>query len=253
MKKLCVLFVVFLGLVVFTGAEEEEVDFLLFRPDSGDKFVNEDREKIHLDDLAKQLKAKNPGAGEIHVYGFAAEFQNNTDDSELSINRAAFVINELVKRGVPKGWFSGPQGYGATGAFGSNTNEEGRINNRRVVIMLEGEELIPEIKKADDAPKAESAPEKSPCKAACIFPWILSALLGLILLGLLLSKRKEKHETVDLDELIRMRAYELYLARGGRDENAQEDWHTAKNEICARYEADDYKTALVNGHWQASK
>ena len=40
-----------------------------------------------------------------------------------------------------------------------------------------------------------------------------------------------------LDEEIRLRAYELYLERGGRPGDEHEDWISAEREIRARYQA----------------
>ncbi len=40
-----------------------------------------------------------------------------------------------------------------------------------------------------------------------------------------------------LDEEIRLRAYELYLERGGRPGDEHDDWLSAEREIRARYQA----------------
>jgi len=40
----------------------------------------------------------------------------------------------------------------------------------------------------------------------------------------------------DLNELIRQRAYELYLERGGEDGHAAEDWLRAEAEVRARFQ-----------------
>jgi hypothetical protein len=58
---------------------------------------------------------------------------------------------------------------------------------------------------------------------------------------------------VDLEEEIRRRAYGLYELRYGQSEDRINDWHTARCEICAKYEADGYSTALTHGRWEAYK
>ena len=40
--------------------------------------------------------------------------------------------------------------------------------------------------------------------------------------------------TPSLEEQIRLRAYQLYLQRGGRGGSPEQDWFRAKEEICGR-------------------
>jgi len=123
--------------------EQEEIDFLLFLPNSSNKFVNEDQAKIQLDALAKYLMGRNLVPGQISVYGYAAAAVNNIEPMNLSRDRALFVIHELQKRGVQKDLFSDPVAYGEVALWGGNANEEGRRPNRRARVLLDGDFLTP--------------------------------------------------------------------------------------------------------------
>ena len=201
MKKLCLLLILmtFFGFLAFgeTG-EQEEVDFLLFLPNSGNQFVNEEQAMIQLDNLAEYLGDRNLSPGQIFVYGYAADVANDIEPVNLSRDRALFVINELQKRGVLKELFSDPVAYGPVDIWGSNADEANRSPNRRVRIMLDGNFLTPApqaaavseiIISSNDNVKAE---EKSNNK----FPWIILLLLLLIALLIamiaLLSKHRKK-------------------------------------------------------------
>jgi hypothetical protein len=59
--------------------------------------------------------------------------------------------------------------------------------------------------------------------------------------------------TVNLEEQIRFRAFELYLQRNGQSENADEDWYRAVVEISAKYEAAGYQVYIASGYWWARK
>jgi len=53
----------------------------------------------------------------------------------LSVERAQTIINEMVKRGIPRSMFSF-KGYGGTVPLADNATEEGRAINRRVELIL---------------------------------------------------------------------------------------------------------------------
>ena len=291
MKRICFLLFLFVFCSIFIFAEEDETEnYLFFSPDSGDKFVNEEQERIHLDNLAQQIKDRNLTEGQIHVFGYSADFNNDIDDFNLSAERAAFVITELKNRGIPAYLFAEPQAYGSVNIWGDNTDENQRSPNRRVRIVIEGQILVPEIPAPVEPEtiepggieiiteftileEAEEEEEKSSG-----FPWwILFAALGLILLALIilwLAKKKEKNEEqasgeavipaivpaaalkadVDLDEEIRYCAYMISSHRNFTEGDVYWDWVIAKNEICARYEARGYKTQIAeDGHLHAYK
>jgi len=281
MKKLCLVSIFFVcaGFLAF-GDTEEEIDYLLFLPNSSNQLVNEERAMTQLDNLAKSLMDRNLFPGQIHVYGYAASAVNDIESTNLSRDRAVFVINELQKRGVPNELFSEPIAYGEVGLWGGNTNEDDRIPNRRVRVLV-------------DDPLALNDPEPEPIimieyeeaaeEPVSKFPWkivllllLILALLAALLFFLLAKKRKspaaktaepqiaavpvappvttsERLVNVNLEEEIRHCAYYRYLARNGWNENHEEDWHNAVAEVSARYEADGYQVYPADRTWWACK
>ena len=222
MKKICFLLFLFIFGSFFIFAEDSEAEnYLFFLPDSGGKFVNEEQESIHLDNLAQQIKEKNLGEGQIHVYGYSADFNNEIDDFNLSARRAAFVIGELQKRGIPAHLFAEPKAYGSVNLWGDNTEENQRSPNRRVRIIIEGQILAPELAETIEPEIIETEiieteiietetieqeietitepriiQEENSEETSSGFPWwILFAAGGLVLLALiilLLAKKKKK-------------------------------------------------------------
>ena len=291
MKKWCLVFVFFfIGFLVFGDAEkQEEIDFLLFLPNSSSLFVDEDQAMVQLDNLAKFLTGRNLIPGQIYVYGYAAFAENDIESVNLSKERALLVINELQKRGVPPDLFSDPVGYGSVNLWGSNANEEDRSPNRRVRVVLDDIVLTMETLRAAEPEievpiTYESTYENAADESKSKFPWwilLLLAILGIIFF--LLKNRKhtdnktakpEKIEkptaapaaagkkvkpiltstvTMNLEEEIRFRSYELYLWRNGQSENDYEDWCRAVLEIRAKYEADGYQVYTKDGNWWARK
>jgi len=147
MKKTCLLFIFFV-LIAFLAfsddKEQQEIDFLLFLPNSSSRFVNEEQAGIQLDSLARHLTGRTLSPGQINVYGYAAFATNAVDPVGFSRARALFVIEQLEKRGVPRDLFADPVGYGTVDLWGGNTDETGRNLNRRVRVVLDGIVLIPE-------------------------------------------------------------------------------------------------------------
>ena len=310
MKKLCfiLIFLFFSGFSAFgDNGNQEEIDFLLFLPNSSNQFVNEAQASTQLDNLAKYFAGRNLLPGQICVYGYAAFSQNNIDEMKLSGDRAVFVMDELQKRGVSKDLFSDPVAYGSVDLWGNNAKEADKSPNRRVRILLDGNLVTPavlappaeikavdtEIKTAgtDNTPvqiiKHENPKEESNFQ----FPWkLLLALIGAAIIAAIIffasknrksSSGETKQETVpppvlpqkeieptiatpaiavvatqesvvDLDEEIRIRAYGLYLLRGGQNGDAVGDWHEAVHQISRKYEADGFRVGL-DGHWYARK
>ena len=157
------IFFVFCGFFVFGNNDKrKEVDFLLFKPNSGNRFANEEQAFIQLNKLALYLSNKNINPGQIIVYGYAAYVPNDVKSVDLSKERALTVIEELQKRGISKELFADPVGYGSVYLWGNNAGENDRKLNRRVRVLLDGESPMPitnEIITAEtEAPKAE-APE----------------------------------------------------------------------------------------------
>ncbi|MDR2575137.1 MAG: OmpA family protein [Treponema sp.] len=299
MKKLyfAFIFFVFCGFFVFGDNDKrEEVDFLLFMPNSANRFVNEEQAFIQLNKLALFLSNKNLLPGQIIVCGYTAYAPNDVKSVDLSRERAFTVIEELQKRGISKELFADPVGYGAVYQWGNNTNENDRKLNRRVRILLDGESPMPvthEIIAAETEPyRAEAinsvvvkeksfAPEYMSKKPKYKFPWwVISVLLLLMLLFLLFKERSRKevqskneqpqtpitengHEftpeeavttwMVNLDEEIRLRAYELSLERNGSGDYREQDWYNAVQEISTWYTACGHSVFTDGGRWWASR
>jgi hypothetical protein len=141
-----VVFFVCWGLCAFADTgDQEEVDFLLFLPNSAEEFVDQGRAMVQLDNMAKYLLGKNPNPGQIHIYGYTANVENDIDSIGLSKGRALLVMDELRKRGVSRELFSDPVAYGPVDLWGDNINEEDRIPNRRVRVVFEGAVLTPAV------------------------------------------------------------------------------------------------------------
>jgi len=303
MKKRYFIFIFFVlcGVSIFGNNKQEEIDFLLFLPNSGNRFVNEGQASIQLDNLARYLSDKNISPGQIIVCGYAAFAQNDIGSVDLSVERAAFVINELQKRGVSKDLFSDPVGYGSVYLWGNNANEDDRRFNRRVRILLDGEypmPVTPEIVNAEtktvipDRSHEEPVVLKDTPKKSGKFPWwillALAVLLLLLLLHFLFKKRFRKPvpknrtanaqpqpqtaktnaaktndapapsatvvtSTVNLDEEIRLRAYELSQQRGGQGDYREQDWYNALREISVWYKACGHSVFSDGGCWWASR
>jgi len=317
---------IFCGSSVFAlNDNRKEVDFLLFAPNSGNHFENDDQARIHLDHLAQYLLHKNISPGQIIVYGYAAHAPNDIKADDLARERALFVINELQKRGVSKELFSAPVAYGTVYQWGDNTDEDARKPNRRVRILLDNvvpiqitQEIIEqEIVTAEtEIPRLEAGssfievpeykpytPESAryaPKKTSINFLWLLLPLLALLaffLVFFLLGKRSQKQvyknktaiaepvvsqtrivpvvaplpapkpepepkpvpimamstRTVNLEEEIRFRAYELSLPRNGQGDLRDQDWYNAVREISALYTASGHSVYYEGGNWWASR
>jgi len=272
---------------------QEEVGSFLFLPNSSNQFVNEEQAFIQLNNLAQYLSNKNIIPGQIIVYGYAAFAPNRIESFDLSRERAVFVINELRKRGVSKDLFSDPVGYGSVYLWGNNANEDNRKLNRRVRILLSGEFPIlitQEIITAEietlipgNVYKNQAMPEYTQKESSFKLPWwlllALFILLLLLLLFFLLRKRSQKPInkdgganaqpqilktntesapvtaafTVNLDEKIRIRAYELSRQRNVQGDYRDQDWYDAIREISAWYTARGYSVSNDNESWWATR
>lgn len=253
MKKLflTIVFVACFGFPAFGNDGEQEVDFLLFMPDSSNRFVNQDEEMIHLDNIARYLKSRNLRPGQIHVHGYAAAAKNDIDPVDLSLERARFVISELQRRGVPGNLFSEPTAHGDVDLWGGNLDEEDRTPNRRVRIMLDYYLTLAHI-----ADKEETSESKAGFSCCLLFLLLMLLLLlaGLLLYALMNRKKTvTKERLVYLEEEIRHRAYELYLDRHGESEDAKDDWSRAVFEICAKYKDVSYESFMRESTWWAER
>jgi len=110
--------------------EMEIIGHFIFRPDISIRFTNEAESHRQLDRMAEDLKSRNLSAGQVLVSGFAAMEPTTLSPVTLTLNRSSFIINELVKRGVPWELFTTPVGYGYVSFWGS------LYENRRAVVSI---------------------------------------------------------------------------------------------------------------------
>ena len=250
MKKGCLalVFLFVFGALAF-GQEHEEVDYLLFSPDSSDEFVDQDHARTQLDRLARYIRGRDLTSGQIAVYGYAAAANNDIDPMVLSRDRSLFVINELIRRGIPSHLFEEAVGHGEVDTWGDNEDETDRSLNRRVRILVAGTVVTPAVVEAAEPVEPPAPVAQEPEKGATFPWWLLLLLLLLAALLLWLAKRKKSPETAavkpvaapaysdhilenrNLDDEIRFHAYELWLWRGGVNGDAYGDWCRSVHEV----------------------
>ena len=206
--NLIIIFLAFSCFMAFgQGDTREEVDFLLFLPNSGNQFVNDNQAASQLNNLARYLLGKDLAPGQIHVHGYSADVNNGIDPVALSEERALFIIGHLQRRGVLGHYFAEPIGYGSVDLWGNNLSEENRHPNRRVRILVDGAIITPDIviaivtePESVIEPEAAVAEPQKPKEQVIVkekselnFPWwILLPLFLIPLLFLLLKKRDKK-------------------------------------------------------------
>ena len=274
MKKLflvLVLLAVSFTFVFGDNGEQEEVDYLLFLPNSSNEFADEARARVQLDNIARYLRTKTLTEAQVYVYGYAADVSNDIDPNTLSRERALFVISELQRRGIPRENFTAPVGHGSVNLWGNNINEADRSPNRRVRILFEDIIITPEVvEEAEEeilAYEAAEAMETVPIsQESTDFNWWWLLLLLLPLLLLLWPKRKVKRvkpasepkptaaaAVVPIrpeggepkyyrltEEEIRNLSYKLFEERNHQHGYDETDWHNAIGQLFAKYEAEGY-------------
>ena len=223
-KHLLVIALIFAGFMLWAqgtdqaqSSDWEEIDFLLFMPDSGSMFVNDEEAAAHLDSLAVYIRGRNPSPAQIHVYGYTAQVINDIDDDELSLQRARHVMGELQRRGLGASLFAEPRGFGAVDTWGSNDDEEGKSPNRRVRILLDGEVLSPQVLAAPPPPPQPALVPASPPPAAPqasprtepdterSFPWwilLILAILGALLFFALKGRKKPLPQAAEKEAIV---------------------------------------------------
>ena len=90
-------------------------------------------EKNRLDQIATLLK-KVP-KNQILIEGHTARVGDESDEMQLSIDRAHTIVSEMTSRGLSKGKFI-TKGSGGTKPVADNDTPEGRARNRRVEITI---------------------------------------------------------------------------------------------------------------------
>ncbi len=90
-------------------------------------------EKNRLDQIAALLK-RVPN-NQILIEGHTARVGDESDEMQLSLDRAHTIVNEMTLRGLSKGKFI-TKGSGGTKPVADNDTPEGRARNRRVEITI---------------------------------------------------------------------------------------------------------------------
>ncbi len=90
-------------------------------------------EKNRLDQIASLLK-KVP-KNQILIEGHTARVGDESDEMQLSLDRAHTIVNEMTKRGLSNSQFI-TKGSGGTKPVADNDTPEGRARNRRVEITI---------------------------------------------------------------------------------------------------------------------
>ena len=104
---------------------------LKFVADSAQLLEGESEKIKNLADSLKKINIDN--AYTILVEGHTADVQKPEGQMRLSIQRTQTIINELVSNGLDRSLFS-YRGYGGTQPIATNSTEDGRAMNRRVII-----------------------------------------------------------------------------------------------------------------------
>jgi OOP family OmpA-OmpF porin len=95
--------------------------------------------RAKLDDLAAQMQGADIKA--IHVVGHTDGIGTDAYNDKLSERRAASVRDYLVSKGVDPGLID-IEGRGKRDPVASNATKEGRAQNRRVDVKVEGSKTI---------------------------------------------------------------------------------------------------------------
>lgn len=106
---------------------------LKFQPDSP-TLVPEDKKRIAS--IAAEIKTVVQNGGyTILVEGHTADVGKPVGQMNLSIERTKTIMNELIGYGIPSSLFT-YKGYGGTMPEATNETDEGRRQNRRVIITI---------------------------------------------------------------------------------------------------------------------
>ena len=89
--------------------------------------------EVFVDQIASLLK-KVP-KNQILIEGHTARVGDESDEMQLSLDRAHTIVAEMTKRGVNTGNFI-TKGSGGTKPVADNETPEGRARNRRVEITI---------------------------------------------------------------------------------------------------------------------
>jgi outer membrane protein OmpA-like peptidoglycan-associated protein len=106
------------------------VNKIHFLPDQAVVRPDELERLQHLADTLKKIKGRT-----ILVRGHTAQWGSVETEVSLSVDRAKAIVDYLVSKGMPPEQFIF-DGKGATQPVAGNDTEEGRVQNRRVEIII---------------------------------------------------------------------------------------------------------------------
>jgi outer membrane protein OmpA-like peptidoglycan-associated protein len=113
-----------------------------------------------LDQVATALKQSDPHT-KFRVEGYTDSRGSAALNQDLSTRRAAAVRDYLVSHGIPADRISS-QGLGPANPVASNDTAEGRANNRRVEIIVEGSTPSDRDTQGSVTPNGASGPQEAP-------------------------------------------------------------------------------------------
>lgn len=102
-----------------------------------DKAVLKPQGQQAIKDLADKLNARGADVKQITVVGNTDSIGSNAYNQKLSERRAAAVANFMIANGVPASLIKA-YGDGENNPVASNATAEGRAQNRRVDITIDG-------------------------------------------------------------------------------------------------------------------
>ncbi len=204
-------------------------------------------EELQKRGISKELFADPVGYGAVYQWG------NNTDENDRKLNRRVRILLD-GESPMPV------------------TNE---------IITAETELPVEATRNSVVDNKKTLAPEYIYNESIFKFPWWVIPLLALLMLLLLLFKERSRKQVqtkneqpqtpitekghefipkeamttwmVNLDDEIRLRAYELSLERDGLGDYREQDWYNAVQEISAWYTACGHLVFTDGGYWWASR
>ena len=106
---------------------------LKFLPDSSELLPSEQERITRIANSLKEIVKNNEYT--ILVEGHTADVGKPQGQMNLSIERTRTIMNALINEGIPSTLFT-YRGYGGTMPAASNDTEEGRKQNRRVIITV---------------------------------------------------------------------------------------------------------------------
>ncbi len=136
------LFVTIATLLFLISAEAQQTDRLVVHFDFNKSKLRYDA-KQQLDSLLASNKNRFSFTG-IEVSAHCDSIGNNEYNDQLSLQRAASVKEYLVSSGVNQAVFKKVEGHGKRQPLNENANEEERFLNRRVELILQKSDYVPD-------------------------------------------------------------------------------------------------------------